>query len=165
MAVEKLRREDAVSPLTAEILLIALTIVIIAVFLAVLLGMLPQSYHPPPEIFKITQVSNVEQGLVQLRNIGTDKISSSDYMAVVYINGVRKNIVIETLSSHEFISTHHNDIKLIKGAGPRGYYWLPGESGWFDIENGIIFHGCILRIDIIRKSDESIYSRSEYKVI
>lgn len=171
MALEKNRNDNALSPVLAEILLTALTVLLIAIFLAILMGMIPQMYEIPkaeeekiPEIIKIMDVTDVKEGIVKLEHVGKEKIRNSEHSAQVYIDAYKKYVVINTLQGGEFIPTNHFGIKNLYGAGPTNYFWEPGDQGVFNLKNKIIRHNCTLRIDIIRNSDGRIISTSEFFV-
>ncbi|HJJ51411.1 MAG TPA: hypothetical protein O0X01_07815, partial [Methanocorpusculum sp.] len=84
--------------------------------------------------------------------------------AEVYIDDTKQLVVIKTLKVDEFIPTQHFGVKTISGSGPIGYEWEPGNSGVFDLEDGMIQPGFLLRIDIIKKEDGKVISRSIKKI-
>ena len=160
--------DDGVSPVIATLLLIALTLILCAVLAACVMCYTPSELSPsyPPEILAIESIDHYNNGTltfaskVTLRNIGTKKLRNANYSADVYINGEEQFIIIKTLQAHEFIDTHHFGIDLLYGCGPRGYEWESGNSGVFDLNDGTIHPGDSLRIDIIRKEDGKVISRS-----
>ncbi|MDO9523173.1 MAG: type IV pilin [Methanocorpusculum sp.] len=160
--------DDGVSPVVATLLLIALTLILCAIIAACLMNYTSSGVSPsyPPEILAIESVNHYNGEIfafaskVTLINIGTEKLWNSDYSAKVYINGEKKFIIIKTLRADEFIPTQHFGIQLLYGSGPRGYEWEPENSGVFDLNDGTIHPGDVLRIDIIRKEDGKVISRS-----
>ncbi len=166
--------DDGVSPVIATLLLIALTLILCAIIAACLMGygytssgLSPSS---PPEILAIESVDHYNDGKltfvskVKLRNIGIEPLVNENYSAEVYINDVKHYVIIETLQAHDFIDTHHYGINTISGSGPTGYEWEPGNSGVFDLLDGMVQPGFTLRIDIIRKEDRKVISRSIFFV-
>jgi len=158
-----------------EILLVALTVLLCAILAALCMGFFPSSGRNlltvPPEILKIISVDhNNENGertfasKVTLQNIGTKALQNSDYRAEIYINDKKQKIVIDTLKADDFIPTKHYGVSKIYGIGPLGYTWEPGKKGVFDLKDKMIHPGDLLRIDIIYKEDDSVYSRSEMLV-
>ncbi len=158
-----------------EILLVALTVLLCAILAALCMGFFSPSgenpFIPPPEILKIISVDhNNENGertfasSVTLQNIGTKALQNSDYRAEIYINDKKQRVIIDTLQAHEFIDTHHYGIGTLSGSGPTGYTWGPGDHGVFNLKDKMIHPGDLLRIDIIYKEDDSVYSRSEMLV-
>jgi hypothetical protein len=133
-------------------------------------SLVPSSSNPP-EILAIESVKHYNNNgqltyasNVTLRNIGTEPLWNSNYSAEVYIDDTKQFVIINTLKADEFIPTHHYGIKNLFGSGPTGYEWEPGNSGILDLEDGTIQPGFTLRIDIIRKEDGEVISRSIYQV-
>lgn len=161
------KKDNAISPVISEIILIALSVLIIALLFACILGMIPSfgsDVPEPGEILKIIDVSDIDKGVVILKNIDTKSLVNKDYSAKVYVDDKEQLVIIQTLSDYGFISTRHYGVKLIDGAGPSGIYWKPGEEGMFDLKDGIIRAGSLLRIDIVRNFDDKVISVSEYPV-
>lgn len=167
--------DDGVSPVIATLLLIALTLILCAVLAACLMNYcnisLTLSPSGPPEILAIESVKHHNNdgvltfaSNVTLRNIGTELLWNSDYRAEVYIDDTKQFIIINTLKADEFIPTPHYGIKNLFGSGPNGYEWEPGNSGVFDLTDGTVQPGFTLRIDIIRKEDGEVISRSIFQV-
>ncbi len=167
--------DDGVSPVIATLLLIAVIIILCAVLAACLMnyyctssGLSPSD---PPEILAIESVKHYNNdgkltfaSNVTLRNIGTEPLWNSDYRAEVYIDDTKQFVIINTLKADEFIPTQHFGIKSIFGSGPTGYEWEPGNSGVFDLMDGMVQPGFTLRIDILRKEGGEVISRSIFHV-
>ena len=169
------KNDNGISPAIATLLIIALTLILCAILAACLMNygytsLVPSSSNPP-EILAIESVKHYNNNgqltyasNVTLRNIGTESLWNSDYSAEVYIDDTKQFVIINTLKADEFIPTHHYGIKNLFGSGPTGYEWEPGNSGVLDLEDGTIQPGFTLRIDIIRKGDGEVISRSIYQV-
>ncbi|HJJ30310.1 MAG TPA: type IV pilin [Methanocorpusculum sp.] len=168
------KNNDGVSPVVAVVLLIVLTIILCLILAAFCMAFFSSSsgLSPvnPPEILAIESVDHYNDkkltfaSKVKLRNIGTKPLWNSDYSAEVYIDDTKQLVVIKTLKVDEFIPTQHFGVKTISGSGPIGYEWEPGNSGVFDLEDGMIQPGFLLRIDIIKKEDGKVISRSIKKI-
>ena len=158
------------SSVVSTVILIGITIAVCAAILVFCLGFfggeLPE--EEIPEILKITGVSHISSGkltyagIVTLRHVGTDSLKNKNYGAYLFINDGKTKVVIETLYAHDFISTHHNFVKLIGGPGPSGTTWGKGEEGIFDFSNGLIMPDDVIRIDIFERESGKIISRSEF---
>ncbi len=169
------KSDNGISPAIATLLIIALTLILCAILAACLMhysytSLVPSSSNPP-EILAIESVKHYNNNgqltyasNVTLRNIGTEPLWNSNYSAEVYIDDTKQFVIINTLKADEFIPTHHYGIKNLFGSGPTGYEWEPGNSGILDLEDGTIQPGFTLRIDIIRKEDGEVISRSIYQV-
>lgn len=163
--------DDGVSPVIATLLIIAVIVILCAIIAAFCMALFcPSSgiaLFSPPEILAIESVDHYDkdgkltsESKVTLRNIGTKKLWNSNYSAKVYINDEEQFIIIKTLRADEFIPTQHFGIQLLYGIGPTGYEWEPGNIGIFDLKDGKVHPGDVLQIDIIRKEDGKVISRS-----
>lgn len=185
-----MRRDSAISPSIATVLLVLLTVLIAAILLLLCMGMINFSmdtYEPVPEIIVIQEIHHKnEQGVITWagrlylvhkgreekpvveRNNNRfsyvvkeyDPIILSDHCAVIYINGIRQPIIISTLQGSEFIPTHHYGVSKLAGIGISGYEWMAGEWAWIDLRDEIITENDEVTLEIIRNSDKKVISRS-----
>ncbi|MCZ0859623.1 hypothetical protein O0S10_00090 [Methanocorpusculum sp. MG] len=185
-----LRRDAAVSPSIATLLLVLLTVLIAAILLLLCMGMINFSldtYEPVPEIIVIQEIhhENIqgkitwagrlylihkgreEKPVVEMKNgrfsyviKEYDSIILSDHSAVIYVNGIRQPIFINTLQGNEFIPTHHYGVATLAGTGVRGYEWMAGEWAWIDVKDEMITANNEVTLEIVRKSDNKVISRS-----
>ena len=185
-----MRRDCAVSPSIATVLLVLLTVLIAAILLLLCMGMINFSmdtYEPVPEIIAIQEIHHENEqkeitlaGRLYLVHKGReekpvverkngrfsyvvkeyDPIILSDHSAVIYVNGVKQPIIIRTLQGSEFIPTHHYGVETLGGTGVRGYEWMAGEWAWLDLKNQIITENAEVTLEIIRNSDKKVISRS-----
>ncbi|HJJ43860.1 MAG TPA: type IV pilin [Methanocorpusculum sp.] len=165
---------DGVSPVVATLLLLIITVILCAIIAAFCTSFINWMEQPvnktPPEILAIISVDHYNNGTktfagkVTLKNIGIKSLCNSNYSAEVYIDDIKQFVIIKTLQAHDFIPTEHYGICIISGCGPRGYEWGPGSSGLFDLKDGMVQPGALLRIDIIRKEDGVVISRSIKKI-
>lgn len=164
------------SNVISTILLVVLTIILAVILCTIAVGFFSDYsnafHHDSPEILKITHVftpkelgSDTGVWNVKLTHVGYEEFFNSEYNASVYINGIKKTlIVIDTLNAHEFIPTHHYGVQRIQGAGPASYVWYPGQSGNILIAHDEINYGDLLKIEIYNKLNGNLYSVSEYRI-
>ena len=158
------------SSLVSTVILIGITVAVCAAILVFCLGFfggeLPE--EEIPEILKIIDVSHISgkkityAGIVTLKYVGDGFLYNKDHGAYLFINDGGTKVVIETLSAHDFIPSHHYFVKLIGDSGPSGPTWGKGEPGVFDFSDGLIMPGDKIRIDIFERESGKIISRSEY---
>jgi len=162
------KSDDGVSPAIATLLIIALTLILCAIFMIYCMGLIDIQWEQPlntspPEILAIVSVNHYDEkskltyeSIVTLQNIGAQPLKNSDYRAEVFINGKKEMVVIKTLQAHDFISTNHFGIQLLYGLGPTDYFWVPNQKGIFDLNDRLLHPGDILQIDIINNNTSSI---------
>ena len=159
-----------VSPVISEILLVTVTVLLAAAVFAVFFGLFPLPYteEEPPEILKIVSISHYNDdeeltyaGVITLKNIAYEPLENREYGIWLSVNGKRQNVVIETLNSRDFIETHHNGVRLIKGAGPQGDFWKAGNPGVIDILDKMILPGDLVSVEVYRLETEEVISYSE----
>ncbi|MDV0441237.1 hypothetical protein McpAg1_04170 [Methanocorpusculaceae archaeon Ag1] len=184
------KRNPAVSPVIATLLLVFLTVLIAAILLILCSGMTNislSSPEPVPEILDIQSIHHenhlgqltlasrlyvVHKGrepepVFQMQNGRFSYVIKeygpiilSDYRAEIYVNGVKKNVFISTLQGSDFIPTSHYGVKLLGGTGVRGTEWSSGQWAWIDLKDQMISEGDVVTLEIIRKSDGKVVSRS-----
>lgn len=163
-------KADAVSSAVGIVLMLSLIAILCAIVAASLAGVFttPAEFSKPiPEIIAIGEIhhenpANVVTyaGRLYLIHVGTESLYLSDHSATLYVNNIKMNAFITTLNGHDFISTHHYGVSTIGGEGVQDNYWRPGETAWFDFADQIILENDQVTVDIIRKSDGKIVSRS-----
>lgn len=163
--LSKRKADCAASPIVAELLIIVLTIVILLLLLVVLMSLIPSfDFNLPKqsdEYFVITSI-DLENNIVRVKNSGCD-IISDDYSMSFTVNDVfQDSIVIETLNAHKFIPTHHFGVATLSGAGPVGTVWKSGQTGVIDLENGVFHFGDKVKMDVLYRSNGSVYSSTVY---
>ncbi len=160
---------QAVSKVVAELLLIALTMLL--ALLVLLLFSMPNLGLPapePPRIFAIKAIYHENEGhpyllnndsRIVLVNEGQEAFGNAGLRAEIYVNGVRTRAVIETLNGHSFISTHHYGVQWIGGSGCSGEEWSPGEKIVIDLADNTIRPGDLVRVDVVNRSMNKTVSR------
>ncbi|WP_338096683.1 hypothetical protein [Methanorbis rubei] len=117
------------------------------------LSLIHKGFEPEP-------VLGIRNGVPYLVSGEYPRLFLSDYSAELYVNGENKHVFLLTLNGHEFIPTHHYKVHTIEGDGVSDYYWDPGETAVFDFINSLINENDVVTLEIIRKSDGKVISRS-----
>lgn len=179
---------DGVSPVIATLLLVTLTVILCGIIAAVSMPFINQLEEPflppellaiasgdnlvPPEILAIEFVNHHNNGgtktfasNITLRNIGRQSLWNSDYEPEFYINGTKIRVDLFTLNASDFRAAGGSPTGIwrlygLSGEGPSGYEWKPGAIGYIDLTDRTIRHDYVLQVDIIRKTDGKIISRS-----
>jgi len=169
-----MQRDSAMSPVMATTLLVAITIILVAVVAAMLLTMplLQFSFAPIPTIFAITSIESTDEITKQLNDdsrvillhTGTKTYLNKNLKALFYKNGVQVNANIQTLNGHDFISTVHTGVQWIGGMGCEGLTWTPGEMTAIDLTDGTFRPGDSVQLDIIDNSTKTVISRHSYRL-
>lgn len=161
--------DRASSQIIAEILLIAITIVLAALLL--MLMQMPNfsldSLTRPPTIFEIQTLSSEPPkypGILILFHNGTEKYENDLLEAEIYCNGNLLDCRINSLHGTDFIPTHHYGVKTMSGTGCCEKYWNPGEKIGFDLSDKMIHPGDEVQVDIIHAPDHIIISRDRATV-
>jgi len=158
------------SQTTGTLLMVALTLILAALVLAML--WLPPLFIPGevPAIFQITSVIHTsEQGVlnydsrVVLLNTGTTNYPNKYLRAVFLKNGKQVNCRIQTLNGHDFISTAHIGVQTLGGTGCQGTFWEPGERIVLDFTDGTFHPGDFVSAEIYDIPTNLLISRHTYK--
>lgn len=166
----KTDQNAASSPVIANILLIAIAIILAAFVLLILMNFQIPDYSPPekiPTIFKILKISSSKpdyDGRIILFNAGETPYNNSLLKADIYSNDILLGCRIDTMHGHDFIPTHHFFVQTMGGWGCSEVYWNPNEKISLDLSNGLIKPGDIIKIDILLKPDDKIISTDTYVV-
>ena len=162
--IEKIseKNNDGVSPVIATIILVAITVIMCGLFAAFVMPFINELDERPNEILEIQFIdssSPTYKSNITVKNIGNDLLVNSDYKPLFYIDGIlHLTNGIETLNAR--IGGPGTGMGGIFGEGPSGDVWLPGAIGYFDLTNEAIKQGYVVQVDIIRKSDGKLFSRS-----
>ena len=161
------KNNDGVSPVIATIILVAITVIMCGLFAAFAMAYVNELDERSNEILKIeftnSNSSNNYASIVTLKNIGNDLLVNSDYKPVFYINGNPFSTPdLISLKKSEYVNHNSGGVGPlgIYGDGPDGDVWLPGDLGYIDLTNEKIKQGYVVQVDIIRKSDGKLFSRS-----
>ncbi|MCK8517631.1 type IV pilin [Methanoculleus sp. 7T] len=160
--------ERALSDTHGELLMVAVTIILAALVLLMLLAMIPSwSWAEPPEppiiITGVLHTSKETGALtwasrVILLNNGSTVYENDCLRAVFYQNG-QKIRTVQTLNGHLIIASHHNGVRYLKGPGCRTPYWNPGEEMEVDLADRTLQPGAKVTVAIVDKRTGKVISR------
>ncbi|HJJ30460.1 MAG TPA: type IV pilin N-terminal domain-containing protein [Methanocorpusculum sp.] len=156
------KNNDGVSPVIATIILVAITVIMCGLFAAFVMPFINELDEHPNEIIQIQSIKVGDRNIT-VKNIGRDLLVNSDYKPEFYINGkllIIKNPPCENLTARAY-KAGTVGLNSISGDGPNGDVWLPGAIGYFRLTGSAFKDGDVVRVDIIRKSDGKLFSRSE----
>ncbi|WP_243669537.1 type IV pilin N-terminal domain-containing protein [Methanoculleus chikugoensis] len=119
-----IKGETALSDTHGVFLMVAITVILAAIVLLMLLSMLPPAgslAEPQPPII-ITEISHVNAGAgaltyasrVTLKNNSSTTYENDCLRAVFYVNGY-KACIVQTLNGHLLIPSHHYGVKTLGG--------------------------------------------------
>jgi len=158
----------------AVILMVAITIIIAALLLLMLIWLPSFTDDRVPDIFRIQSVKHTDDhgvlnnnGYVVLVNAGSADYINYLLFARTYVNGNEKEI-ISSLNDNQFIPSHHFDVKNMGGLGADGSptnslsRWYRSQTIWIDYKNGLIHPGDTLMIEVYNKSSGAIISRDTW---
>ncbi|MCM2466149.1 type IV pilin [Methanoculleus oceani] len=160
--------ESALSDTHGTFLMVAVTIILAALVLLLLLAMVPswswtEPGEPPIVITGIAHTSEDTGELtyasrVTLKNNGTTVYENDCLRAVFYKNG-QKVCIVQTLNGHLLISSHHYGVRFLEGDGCRTSYWNPGEEMTADLSDGTFYPGVEVTVEIVDKRDGKVVSK------
>ncbi|MDK2890383.1 MAG: hypothetical protein PWR21_1015 [Methanoculleus sp.] len=148
--------------------MVAVTIILAALVLLMLLAMVPswswtEAPQPPIVITGIAHTSEETGQLtyasrVTLKNNGSTVYENDCLKAIFYKNG--QNVcIVQTLNGHLLISSHHYGVKFLEGEGCRTPYWNPGEEMTADLSDGTFYPGAEVTVEIVDKRDGKVVSK------
>lgn len=160
--------EHALSHTHAALLMTAITVILAAILLLMLLSMIPAWSWAEPELppIIITGVlhTSTETGQmtyasrVFLVNNGSTVYENDLLKAVIYRDGQIARTV-QTLNGHLLISSHHYGVRYLAGEGCRTPYWNPGEEIEVDLADGTLVPGVMVTVEIIDKQTGKVVSK------
>jgi hypothetical protein len=152
--------------------MVAITIVLAALVLLMVLGMIPSwSRAKPPEppaeppitIINISHISpktgkSASASRVYLLNNGCTVYKNNDLKAVFYRDGWRVTSV-STLNGYLLIKSHHDGVQYLEGEGCCSRYWNPGEIMVVDIADRTFIRGSRVTVEIIDRQTNEVISK------
>lgn len=160
--------DRALSHTHATLLMVALTIILAALVLLMVLAMIPswswaEPALPPIVITGISHASGETGKLtyasrVFLLNNGSTVYENDCLKAIFYRDGQR-TATVQTLNGHLLISSHHYGVKYIEGEGCRSLYWNPGEEMVVDLGDGKLAPDVMVTVEIVDKRTEKVISK------
>ncbi len=170
------RNDRAISPVHGVLILIAVTIIVAAILLVLLLGLIPNiewpPVPPPPPPLIILAVFhesdeyphavNYDSRVILYHN-GTEPYENDRLTARFFRNGAAISpCVIETLHGESFIPTHHYGVEKMWGSGCCDDYWNPGEKIGIDFTDGTIRPEDLITVGIFDRDTGEKVSRHSY---
>lgn len=167
--------EGSSSPI-GVILMVALTIILAALVL-LLMVQLPHMYdNTVPAVFKITGIRHVDDhgvmnydSYMTLVNAGTSGYVNKNLYVRTYVNDCEVDARIETLNGHAFCSTIHTGVERIGGTGTTGSEssslskWYPAQHIWIDYSFGTFHPGDLVKIEVFDTRTGQILSRHTWR--
>ncbi len=154
------KSEGALSDTHGVFLMVAVTIILAALVLLMLLAMIPSwSWAQPPQPpVIITGIAHTREDTgtltyasrVTLLNNGSTVYENDCLKAVFYVNG-QKVCIVQTLNGHLLIPSHHYGVKTLGGEGCRTPYWNPGEEMELDLSDNTLYPGAEVTVEIVDK--------------
>jgi len=148
--------------------MVAVTIILAALVLLMLLAMLPswswEEPAQPPIIMTGIAHTSPETGLltcasrVTLKNNGSAVYENDALKAVFYVNG-QKACIVYTLNGYLLIPSHHYGVKTLGGEGCRSPYWNPGEAMVLDLTDNTFYPGAQVTLEILDKRTGKVISK------
>jgi hypothetical protein len=164
--------ESGDSQTTGVLVMVALTVMLGAILLALLLGFItwfgPGDPLVPSFIEIRTVYHNNEFGVrnfdsrVLLFHNGTVAFANDDLRADFFRNGEKLDCVVTTFNGHNFISTHHFGVQNMGGMGCSDLKWNPREKILLDFTDGTFHPGDSVRMDVYYKPSDTLISSFVY---
>ncbi|MDV4343227.1 type IV pilin [Methanoculleus sp. YWC-01] len=165
--------ENALSSTHGVLLMVAVTIILAALVLLMVLAMIPSwSWTEPPQSpIIVTGIAHTSEDTgkltyasrVTLKNNGSTAYENDCLKAVFYKNG-QIVCIVQTLNGNLLISSHHYGVRFLEGEGCRTRYWNPGEEMIADLSDGTLYPGIEVTVEIVDKRDEKAVSKQTVKV-
>jgi len=164
--------DHALSYTHGALLMVAITVILAAVLLLMLLGMfsswsLAEPSLPPIIITDVLHTSGDTGALtcasrVFLLNNGSTVYENDCLKAIFYRDGQRAGTV-QTLNGHLLISSHHYGVRYLTGEGCRRPYWNPGKVMEVDLSDNTLVPGVRVTVEIIDKRTGKAVSKHTVK--
>ncbi|MEN6443355.1 MAG: hypothetical protein ABFC71_06365 [Methanoregula sp.] len=167
---------DAHSSPLGVILAVAITIMLAALVM-LLMVQLPHMYDDSvPAIFRITTIRHVDDhgtlnydSYLVLVNAGTSGYRNKNLYVKTYVNGNPVNARIVTLNADAFCSSVHTGVETIGGSGSRGSEssslskWEPDQHIAIDYSHDTFHPGDMVKIEVFDTPTQQIISRHTYR--
>jgi FlaG/FlaF family flagellin (archaellin) len=170
------RTDGASSHPIGVILMVALTLILGALVL-LLMVQLPHIYDDSvPAIFVITNIRHVDEygtlnydSYMTLVNTGTTGYRNKNLYVKTYVNGNPVNARIVTLNADAFCSSVHTGVETIGGTGTKGSEssslskWYPDQHIWIDYSHDTFHPEDMVKIEVYDTPTQQIISRHTYR--
>jgi len=151
------------------LLMLAITFILAALVLLMMIQLPYQFDQSVPEIFKITKIRHVDDydrltydSRMMVMNAGETGYKNLNLYALTYRNGDPLESSIKTVNGHNFIPTHHYKIQNLGGQGSRGTTWDPGELIFIDYSDKTFHPGDVVTFEVYDVETDQIISRHTY---
>lgn len=157
----QMQYNKAESSTLGDLLIIAIVVIVIGLFLAILWNLFSLNLYDnalAPPIIKIIGINHGGESLesqVVIRSYSGEELDNDRLMTFIQVNGIELLARINTLQGHDFIPTRHLGVKTIGGSGCRGQFFSPGESIVIDLKNGYIKPHDKVELLIYQRSSDS----------
>jgi flagellin-like protein len=156
-------QDNATSPVTGVILMVAIVLILAALVLCLVPGFnFGWLENDVPAIFKITKIShdtNFDSSMV-VKNTGAIGYKNKNLYAKTYKNGNPLPCVISTMNGKAFISTHHFGVQYI--AGMSGQTWYPNAAIRIDYKDKTFQPEDVVMFEVYDNTTNQIISRDTY---
>ena len=160
--------DDAVSNPVGTILMVALTILLVALLF---FGLFPNLFDTTPSLIQITGVRHYDDqtgrlnydSRVILIYKGEKRLDNTGLRAVFYRNEQQLPAVLETMNGNQFIRTVHTGVQWIGGEGCEDSGWCFDQMMAIDLADRTFYPNDMVRIDVIEKAGGRIISRSRFR--
>ncbi|MEN6342161.1 MAG: type IV pilin [Methanospirillum sp.] len=166
------RADDALSPLVGIVLMVAVTVILAAIILA-LLSWLPHLCDPfPPSVIKIEEIHDYNEAgtkltyasRVLLRNFGTKDLPNRQITGAFYSDGKRVQCTMKSFHGEDYPDGfHRSGFKTMGGEGCRGLTWEAGASVLIDFNERTFMPGQTVRVDIIDSGTGCVISSDSFR--
>jgi len=151
------------------LLMLAITFILAALVLLMMVLLPYQTDESVPAVFKITKIRHVNDygrltydSRMMVANTGEIGYSNLNLYALTYRNGDLLASSIKTVNGHDFISTHHYKIQNLGGLGSQGTTWDPGELIYIDYTDKTFHPGDVVTFEVYDVVTDQIISRHTY---
>jgi len=154
-----LHRNPSLSQLHGVLLMVAITVILAALFLAYLMGFFwfqSGCECNPPSLIKITMIDNEKtsagryKSVVTIKNTAPYPFPNDDLRLELLINGVKFRDV-STLNGHNFIASHHYGVQTIGGLGTHNQNMIPNSLITINFADNTIYPNEIVTVRIYQK--------------
>ena len=160
--------DDAVSNPVGTILMVALTILLVALLF---FGLFPNLFDTTPSLIQITGVRHYDDetgrlnydSRVILIYKGEKRLDNTGLRAVFYRNEQQVPAVIGTMNGDQFIHSNHFGVQTISGEGCKDSGWCFNQMMSIDLNDRTFYPNDMVRIDVIEKAGGRIISRSRFR--
>lgn len=166
------RHGDAVSPVLGVILMVAVTVLLAAIILA-LLSWLPLLCDPfPSNDIRIVGFYDYDErsghlfnydSRIVLQNFGSKDLPNRQITGAFYRDGVRVRCNLESFHGGDPPHSIHTGYETMGGVGCQGETWEVGAKIVIDFNNGTFLPGQLVRVDIIDIGTGCVISSDSFK--